>query len=254
MSPWITKVDCFIVELSYHHLPGMPSSNYVIDSSWAGKSIHKSVWLGTYPKRHKEHAGNGGTALTIYSIHIVKSFVCAFKPLAPLSQFGLRLKAWLSHYGSCQKDFATSHVTEAFGQCHYPAKCWPLITQMSAKNGPKLSLGLTQDKREMAAFNSSQRGDVFVKTWSFVKIQQWRRAKCSMSQMWQRWNAIQACDAAVPSVSFKAFDPLFMSDRTKITPTLLKTFFLSRLPWKSSTAVVVLLKITTPLKGLLAGK
>lgn len=145
--------------------------------------------------------------------------------MAQFSQFGLRLKAWLSHYGSCQKDFATSHVTEAFGQCHYPAKCWPLITQMSAKNGPKVSLGLTQDKREMTAFNSSQRGDVFVKTWSFVKIQQWQRAKCSMSQMWQRWNAIQACEAAVTCVSFKAFDPLFMSNWTKITPTLLKTFF-----------------------------
>lgn len=75
MSPWITKVDCFVVELSYHHLPGMPSSNYVIDSSWAGKSIHQSVWLGTYPKRHKKHVGNGGTALTINSVHFVKSFV-----------------------------------------------------------------------------------------------------------------------------------------------------------------------------------
>lgn len=55
--------------------------------------------------------------------------------MAQLSQFGLRVKAWLSHYGLCQRalDLATSRVTEAFGQCHYSAKCWPLITQMSAR-------------------------------------------------------------------------------------------------------------------------
>lgn len=53
------------------------------------------------------------------------------------------LKAWLSHYGSCQKasDFATSHDTHAQGQCHWPAKCWPLISYRSAKNCPKVSLG-----------------------------------------------------------------------------------------------------------------
>lgn len=95
----------------------------------------------------------------------------------------------------------------------------------------------------------------FVKTWSFVKIQQWRKAKCSLSQMWQWWNAIQASDVTLTCVSLKAFDPLFMSDRTKIMTSLLKTtfFFLDSLE-KNVPHPVELLKNTTTLKGLLAGK
>lgn len=102
-------------------------------------------------------------------------------------EWGPKPKAWLSHYGSCHKDFAASHVTEALKKCHYPAKCWPLITQMSAKNDPKVSLGLTQGKRWTTAFNSSQRGDMFVKKWSLStyssgKEQNEAWAKCGSNE------------------------------------------------------------------------